>query len=110
MFTNADFREFFKNLSRFKNADMFIYNDPPYLGTDDNYSHSFTEEDTAELFRLNVESGHKFAISEFNHPFILEQADKHGLNVIILGNRKNIKNVRIEVLVTNYDLNQKTLF
>lgn len=110
MFSNHDFRDFFKNLSRVSDKSVFIYNDPPYLGTDDNYSHSFQPKDAEDLFQCNVDSGHKFAISEFDNPKILELADFHNLNVVVLGNRKNIKNVRIEVLVTNYDNSQISLF
>lgn len=110
MFTNCDFRDYFKNLTRIKGTNAMIYNDPPYLGTNDNYSNSFKENDSGDLFQCNIDSGHKFAISEFNHPFILEQAKLHNLNVVLLGERKNIKNVRIEVLVTNYENKAPTLF
>lgn len=110
MFSNHDFRDFFKNLSRVKDKSVFIYNDPPYLGTDDNYSHSFQPEDAEDLFQCNIDSGHKFAISEFDNPKILELADLYNLNVIIVGSRNNIKNTRIEVLITNYDQKQPTLF
>lgn len=110
MFTNNDFREYFKNLGRISDKKVFIYNDPPYLGTDDNYSNSFGEKDSEELFKCNIESGHKFAISEFNHPKILSLAEEHNLNINIIGERKNIKNVRVEVLITNYNNNQTSLF
>jgi DNA adenine methylase len=110
MFSNHDFRLFFKNLSRISDKNAFIYNDPPYQGTDDNYSDSFNEQDIEDLFQCNVDSGHKFAISEFNTPKVLELCEFHKLNLIVIGERKNIKNKRIEVLVTNYDKNQKTLF
>ena len=52
----------------------------------------------------------KFAISEFNHPFIIDQANKRNLNIITIGERNNIKNKRIEILVTNYDNLQMNLF
>ena len=51
---------------------------------------------------LMIGSGCKFAYSEFDHPFILEQAEKRGLNVIVIGERQNLKNRRTEILVTNY--------
>jgi len=110
MFTNHDFRDYFKNLSRVSDKNAFVYNDPPYLGTDDNYSNSFVEKDSEDLFQCNIDTGHRFAISEFNHPKIIELAEYHKLNLIIVGERKNIKNVRIEVLVTNYENNQTSLF
>jgi len=103
-FFNSDFRGFFSK-SDYKSSinRCFCYCDPPYLGTDDNYSNSFTEKDSFDLFDTLQESGVKFAMSEFDHPFILEQAEKRGLNVVIIGERTNIKNKRTEVLITNYD-------
>ncbi len=111
-FANFDFRKFIKSLSfRDENeqSKSFIYCDPPYLGTDDNYSDSFVETDSNDLFDLICDSGCRFAMSEFDHPFILEQAEKRNLNVIIIGERKNLKNRRTEILVTNYK-NHATLF
>jgi len=90
--------------------DCFIYCDPPYLGTGDNYSDSYTEDMSAELFDCLVSIGCKFALSEFDHPFIIEQATKHGLNIIYVGERTNLKNKRTEVLITNYEDRQKSLF
>ena len=75
---------------------------PPYLGTDNNYEGSWTEADTADVFTVNMESGIRFAISEFDHPFVLEQAKHHGLNVIEIGERQNLKSRRTEILITNY--------
>jgi|SRR5210317_419069 len=109
-FFNADFRKFFNKCDYKSNIQRcFCYCDPPYLGTDDNYSDSFTEQDSSDLFEVLCESGVKFAMSEFDHPYILKKADEHGLNVITIGERKNLLNKRVEVLVTNYD-NTPTLF
>lgn len=108
-FSNLCFRKFF-GILRDKNAnDTFIYCDPPYLETIDNYSSSFTETDSNDLFDCLIESGCKFAMSEFDHPFILEQARQRNLNVITIGERQNLKNRRTEILVTNYK-NHATLF
>ena len=49
-------------------------------------------------------------MSEFDHPFILEQAKERNLNVIIIGERGNLKNFRTEILVTNYQNMQQSLF
>jgi len=109
-FFNKDFSKFL-SLLREKNSDItLIYCDPPYLGTNDNYSNSFTEAQSEQLFNALEESKCKFAVSEFNHPFILEQAEKRGLNVIIIGERQNLKNRRTEILVTNYENRQPSLF
>ena len=72
------------------------------MGTDDNYSNSFTENDSNDLFDLLTQSGCKWAMSEFDNDYILKQAEERGLNVIIIGERGNLKNFRTEIPVTNY--------
>ena len=115
-FFNEDCLKFIDNiglrgLERPKeDANMFIYCDPPYLGTSNNYEFSFTEEQSISLFDSLINKGVKFAMSEFDHPFILEQAENRGLNIIYIGERQNLKNRRTEILVTNYENNQKTLW
>ena len=108
-FNNLDFRKFLTSFQIRNNDEYFIYNDPPYLDTNDNYSDSFTEEDSFDLFEVNQNTGCKWAMSEFNHPFILEQAKERNLNVITIGERQKLKNKRIEILVTNY-INHPRLF
>ena len=114
-FFNKDFRKFFSCLAIGEKNDInpneaFIYSDSPYLDTDDNYSHSFTEQDSFDLFEANQKTGCKWAMSEFNNPFILDQAKERGLNVITIGERQNLKNRRIEILVTNYENAQMSIF
>lgn len=111
---NIDFREFLKNISFHKDgrdteAKTLIYADPPYLGTNDNYSHSFTEQDSIDLFDCLQERACNFAMSEFDNEFILTQANTRKLNVIYIGERQNLKNRRTEILITNYE-NAPTLF
>lgn len=118
-FNNIDFANFLLKIS-FPKLDFgkpskqkeqaFIYCDPPYLQTTDNYSNSFTEEDAERLFNSLEKTGCKFAYSEFDHPFIIEQANQRGLNVIEIGERQNLKNRRTEILVTNYSNTQQKLF
>jgi DNA adenine methylase len=113
-FLNTDFRTFFNRLD-FRGEsgevnDFFCYCDPPYLETDDNYSHSFTEQDSADLFQALEEAGLRWAMSEFDHPFILDQAKERNLFVHYLGERTNLLNKRIEILVTNYMVPQLKLF
>lgn len=112
--TNKDFRALFKSIAyrqeEIEKNRTFIYCDPPYLGTNNNYSDSFTETDSIDLFNCLQETGCMFAMSEFDNPFILNQAKERGLNVIIIGERRNLKNRRTEILVTNYKNNQLTLF
>jgi len=114
-FTNCDAVKFINDISFHKDgrddeAKSFIYCDAPYLDTGDNYEFSFTEQQSGELFECLMKRGCKFAMSEFDHPFILEQAKYHNLNVIILGERQNMKNRRVEILVTNYENRQQKLF
>jgi DNA adenine methylase len=108
-FNNKHFKPFLKSFSIDKEK-AFIYNDPPYLGTTDNYSHSFKEQDSLDLFNTLEKTGCKWAMSEFDHPFILKQAKERNLNVIEIGERQNLKNRRTEILVTNYKTNQLNLF
>lgn len=114
-FENYDFRKFlttisFDNRKKVKETDdTLIYCDPPYLATDDNYSNSFTEQDSIDLFNILSETGCKWAMSEFDNEFILQQAKERNLNVIIIGERQNLKNRRTEILITNYQ-QQPSLF
>lgn len=104
-FLNFDFRKFFKAIKTRDDSELqkaFIYADPPYLSTNDNYSHSFTEQDSTDLFNCLQETGCKWAMSEFDNPFILQQAKDRNLNVHIIGERQNLKNRRTEILITNY--------
>lgn len=112
-FTNFDFRKAITSIKTTEEKVVertFVYADPPYLGTMDNYSNSFKDTDSIDLFNLLIKSGCKFAMSEFDHPLILEQANDYGLNTIIIGERKNLKNRRTEILVTNYENRQQSLF
>ena len=109
-FTNKDFRRAITSLILNDRQKCFMFLDPPYLGCENNYSHSFTESDSADLFKTAVESRIPFAMSEFDQPFILEQARHYNLNIHVLGERQNMKNRRTEILITNYQLNQPTLF
>jgi DNA adenine methylase len=109
-FTNYDFRELLNKISwrnELNKEEAFIYCDPPYLGTTNNYEFGFKEQDTIDLFNIMLESKMKFAISEFDNPIIIELAKKHKLNIEIIGERVNIKNRRTEILITNYDTNLK---
>ena len=115
-FLNKDFRKFLTSIrwddrgTKGETNQTFIYSDPPYLQTDNNYSNSFKESDSFELFEALEKTGCKFAYSEFNNPFIIQQAKERNLNVHIIGERQNLKNRRTEILVTNYENNQLKLF
>ena len=108
---NADFRCFLNNIIPIKNnpKQCFIYSDPPYISTNDNYSNSFAEQDSIDLFDTLQETKCKWAMSEFDNPFILNQAKERDLHVHVIGERQNLKNRRTEILITNYQ-HHKTLF
>lgn len=106
-FTNYDFRDILKKIALRSERDKqraFIYCDPPYLGTDNNYSAGFKTKDSLDLFDMLQDSGIRWAMSEFDHPFIIETAQKRDLHIIEIGERKNIGNRRTEFLITNYEL------
>ena len=94
-----------------KRSDSFIYADWPYIGTDGWYTHNENkEQDVVDALDILCESKIKFAASEFDNPFVLQQAKQRGLNVIIIGERRNLKNRRTEILLTNYETQQHRLF
>lgn len=93
----------FRNDGRDEQGGCFIYADPPYLDTTNNYSQGFIEQDTIDLFDVLVNSKIRFALSEFDNPIILELAKTHNLEVITIGERQNLKNRRTEILVVNYE-------
>lgn len=109
-FTNCDFRRMFELVSLKDEKDAFIYCDPPYLDTSDNYESSFKHSDSSDLFAVLMATGKPWAMSEFDHPVILENAKLNDCNVIYLGERHNLGNRRTEVLVTNFKTPQLALF
>ena len=104
---NCDFRKVIQQLAFRSNRPnqrlfTFIYADPPYLGTTSNYTlPKWNDEDAKDLIEICKNTDLKMAISEFDNPKILEMAK--GLNVYKIGERKNLKNRRNEILITNYD-------
>lgn len=110
-FTSMDFRKLLNCISyrqdgRDHESKTFIYNDPPYLATASTYSvDKWNEQDLIDLFEENMkmaERGAKFAISEFENDLLLELVKKYNLEIINIGERKNLKNRRKEIMVVNY--------
>lgn len=108
---NEPFDRYFKSLviDSLARKAAFIYADPPYLDTTNNYQSGFKEKDTRDLFKCLVETGIKFAVSEFDNDVISDLVDEYQLNKVVIGERRNMKNRRTEILVMNYR-NQPTLF
>ena len=101
-FSNKDFRDFIGMFYNKNNSDsVFIYCDPPYLGTE-SYDDTFIEKDSFDLFECLEKTNLRWAMSEFEHPFISAQVKDRKLNVTEIGERKNIHNVKMELLITNY--------
>lgn len=115
-----DFRQFIKSISLSTVSDKdtaFIYCDPPYLGThQDTYdTPTFKEQDLRDLVQVCIDKGCKFAISEFENEVILYLQKQHGLFLHQISEVQNLKNRRVEILLTNYEINtvtvkQETLF
>lgn len=104
LFMNEDFRNVLPKIkyrSEQEKQNSFIYADPPYIGTYD-YKKGWKEKDTIDCFDVVFNSGFKAAMSEFNHPLILDIAKQMNLNVITIGERQSMKNRNTEILVTNY--------
>jgi len=120
LINNCDFRKFLNDLN-FTDVDYgkpsneremtLIYHDPPYLGTTSTYNtNKWKEKDVIDSFDCLEKTRCNFAYSEFDHPFVIEQAKKRGHNIINIGERCNLKNRRKEVLITNYDKPQLEMF
>jgi DNA adenine methylase len=104
----SDFEPFLKSIcidSPEKAWDsVFCYADPPYLEDGDNRAYTpFTEADTNRLFDVLDWRGCKYAVSEFDNPVVIQMAENRGLQTHVIGERKNMKNRRTEILITNYD-------
>lgn len=109
-FMNVDFQNVIKSIS-IKHPDRtFVYADPPYLSTDHRIydTPEWTTESIDVLFDVLVKSGLNFAISEFNHPYIIKKAQEHNLNVIEICERQSLKNRSTEILITNYKPSKAT--
>lgn len=114
-FMNVDFRKVLSMISfgdesaLCKRSDSFIYSDGPYFETDGWYSeNSNKEQDIVDHFNMLTSSGIMFAMSEFDNELILDHATQRGLNIITIGERRNLKNRRTEILITNYEPQRQT--
>lgn len=110
-FMNCDFRKVLSKIAikEMDKGKIFIYADPPYLNTGNNYSNLFIKNDSIDLFDILQNSGIKWAMSEFNNIFILNQAKKRNLNVIEIGERRTLENRQTEILITNYNIKEEQL-
>jgi len=110
-FSCDDFESFIKSIGLRNESDFsdrtFCYSDPPYVGQSDrhNYEHGdqWNEAELARLFDVLEWRGCKFAVSEFDNSTVAQMAKDRGLQVHIIGERQNMKNRRVEILITNYE-------
>jgi DNA adenine methylase len=102
---NLDFEKFLKSITfdnEIKKSKSFIYADPPYLNTSNNYNLKWTVEDTVRLFLVLDNLNIRFAVSEIESDFINEIADYFKLNIIEIATFRSQRKTRKELLITNY--------
>ena len=88
-------------------SNIFIYCDPPYISTIQKYyTPKWNTNDFKELIQELKKIGSNFAISEFDDTQVIEVAKEEGLNIIEIGERQNLKNIRKEILIVNYEIKQ----
>jgi len=106
-FTNLDFEAAIRAicLPDSDKCNAFCYCDPPYLDRGHNYQegNAWNETELARLFDVLERRGCKYAVSEFDNPTVIQMAKDRGLQVHIIGERQNMKNRRVEILITNYE-------
>ena len=83
----------------------FIYADPPYLDTVHNYADGdlWNVGEFSRLLDVLAWRGCRYAVSEFDNPEVIGMARARGLHVHVIGSRRNMKNRRVEILITNYE-------
>lgn len=83
----------------------FIYADPPYHNTSKVYESNFSDDQTTELFETILDTGIRFAMSEFGgNPFVEKLIRKYDLYRIKITKRRSMqsKDLKEEILITNY--------
>ena len=107
--STLDFRELLSKISFSETVlakkDALNYLDPIYYESEHTYNvPKWKLKDSLDCLDIAVNSGINTAISEFNHPTIIKEAKKRDLNIINIGSpKRNIKNKKQNILITNYD-------
>ncbi|MCB1158213.1 MAG: DNA adenine methylase [Leptospiraceae bacterium] len=101
VFTNYDFMDLFQKINIRDTDKAFIYADPPYIETKGNYN-AFKKSDFVDLLDILEATNIRFALSEFDNPFVIQEANRRKLHISFIVNRLNIKNRRNEILIKNY--------
>ena len=113
--TSCDFREVLPKISFTKGLNdkekAFVYLDPVYLDTEHYYKvPKWTKTDTLDCLDIVANCGIRSAMSEFDHPDVVAAARERNLIITKIGERSNIKNRRMEILITNYEVKIKPKF
>ena len=110
VFFNRDFREFIRIIrSGTPTQDAFVYADPPYVDTSDNYAESFGLQDFKDLVDILIETDYPFAISEQTNEDVIAYAEEKKLHVHFIKTQFNITKFKTDILITNY-AHQNKLF
>ena len=94
-----------------RKKQCFIYLDPPYCTTSNNYDDvpAWSKQDFMDMLDIYCNSGIKIAISEYDSSFVLDMAKKYELqvNYLDIGQSSMVrlekrKKGKTEILLTNY--------
>lgn len=113
--TSVDFRKVLSKISFHEDVtpkiDSFNYLDPIYLDTEHNYKvNNWSVNDTEDCFKIMANSGINSAMSEFDIEPVMDFASDYKMNVVKLKERRNLKNRRQEILITNYVKNSNITY
>lgn len=108
---NCSYEKVFERASLKEQAieDIFIYADPPYINTINNYSDDFKvikwgEQELEKLVLHLLSQKCKFAISEFRNEVTIRIGAKYNLNIEPINERQSLKTRVEEILLTNYKI------
>lgn len=105
---NSDFRKAIKDFAVLKIDvnNAFAYLDPPYVNAASMYA-KFSPNDRIDLLDAIIAKGFKFMYSEFLTPEIECIAKDYNLQLIEIGERRNMNNRRTEIVLVNYEIDKK---
>jgi DNA adenine methylase len=107
--SNKDHKSFVQDFavseSHIPARKRFIYNDPPYVGTCQNYNlPTWQLEDLYNLINNCIETTIPFAVSEFKNEQTVAIAKELNLDIINITESYNMGKPETEILMINYDL------
>jgi len=109
-YLNCNYNEVLKKIAFKSDIELdktFIFADPPYVETENNYdTPEWTLENHKELQTYLINSKMKFMICEFDNKDIIEIANQNNLFVTEISERQNMKNRRVEIIITNYKISK----